>query len=42
MSRKTTLTVRLSGPLSDFVAEKVSAHGAFEMSANISGINSQR
>jgi antitoxin ParD1/3/4 len=30
MSRTTTLTVRLSGPLSDFVAEKVGANGDFE------------
>lgn len=30
MSRTTTMTVRLSGPLSDFVAENVSGDGAYE------------
>lgn len=30
MSRTTTMTVRLSGPLSDFVAANVSEDGAYE------------
>lgn len=30
MSRTTTMTVRLSGPLSDFVAENVGEDGAYE------------
>ncbi len=30
MSRTTTLTVRLSGPLCDFVAENVGEDGAYE------------
>ncbi|MGV0761352.1 type II toxin-antitoxin system ParD family antitoxin [Tistrella mobilis] len=30
MSRTTTLTVRLSGPLSDFVAANVGEEGAYE------------
>lgn len=30
MARTTTMTVRLSGPLSDFVAENVGPEGAYE------------